>query len=272
MAAPAVVAPSSEATPSATRVETPVASSSTVAGITETMVRVEVLLPASAGAHPAACDWLSYLRYRSSDGPARSADADRILIAQPGILEGAGAFDSVARNTLTQARARGEHIKSWALDRRSNCLEDRTGVQAGLESGDPHDAVDYYYRGAAVDGKKFPGFLTDGQVGWLSKAGLEQTVRDQYDLMAAELPSQALRKQKALCGGHSLGGVVTGFFATWDFDGNPRTTADAGYNQCRGCFALDTTISTSLGDLQGSLPSDINLPDVGWGTPPSKPG
>ena len=55
-----------------------------------------------------------------------------------------------------------------------------------------------------------------------------------------------------LCGGHSLGGVLTGAFATWDFDSNPATKADAGFNQCAGYFALDTTISTSLDDLNGS--------------------
>ncbi|MGW3409748.1 hypothetical protein [Streptomyces sp. NPDC000888] len=248
-----------------TRVETPVVSSSPITGVTESVVKVKVPLPASVGSHPAACDWLSYLRYRDSEGPAASADADKILVAQPGILEGAGAFDSVARNTITQAAKEGRHIEFWALDRRSNCLEDRTGVQAGLDSGDPHQAIDYYFNGKAVGGKKFAGWLDNSQVGWLSKVGLEQTVRDEYDLLAAELPSQALRKQKVLCGGHSLGGVLTGYFATWDFDGNPATTADAGYNQCSGYFALDTTISTSLDDLQGSMPGDINLPDIGIG-------
>jgi hypothetical protein len=46
------------------RVETPVVSSSPVTGVTESVVRVKVPLPASVGSHPAACDWLSYLRYR----------------------------------------------------------------------------------------------------------------------------------------------------------------------------------------------------------------
>jgi hypothetical protein len=247
------------------RVESPVTSGSPVAGITETVVRVKVPLPVSAGPRPAACDWLSYLRYRDSAGPAHSADADRILVAQPGILEGAGAFDSVARNTVGRARADGRHIEFWALDRRSNCLEDRTGIQAGTDSGDPHDAVDYYYRGTSVKGRKFAGFLGNDQLGWLSKIGLEQTVRDQYDLMAAEMPSQDRRKQKMLCGGHSLGGVLTGYFATWDFDGDPGTTTDAGFNQCSGYFALDTTISTSLDDLQGSIPDEMGVPDVGIG-------
>ena len=243
------------------RTETPVASTSPVAGVRESVVRVRVPLPESAGPRPAACDWLSYLRYRSADGPATSADADRILVAQPGILEGAGAFDSVARNTVAAAAAQGRHIEFWALDRRSNCLEDRTGIA----SGDQHTAVDYYYRGKQVDGRTFAGYVGNDRLGWMAKLGIEQTVRDQYDLLAAELPDQALRKRKVLCGGHSLGGVITGYFAAADFDGDPGTTSDAGYNQCAGYFALDTTVSTTLGDLSGSMPDDTNLPDVGLG-------
>lgn len=243
------------------RSETPVAVSSPVAGVRESVVRVKLPLPESAGPRPAACDWLSYLRYRAADGPVAAADADRILVAQPGVLEGAGAFDSVARNTVAAAAAQGRHIEFWALDRRSNCLEDRTGVA----SGDQHTAVDYYYRGKQVDGRTFAGFVDNGRLGWMARLGIEQTVRDQYDLLAAELPDQTLRKRKVLCGGHSLGGVVTGYFATADFDGNPATTADAGYHQCAGYFALDTTVSTSLADLSGSIPDDTNLPDTGLG-------
>lgn len=243
------------------RNETSVAVTSAVTGVSESVVRVKIPLPASFGARPAACDWLSYLRYRSSDGPQASADADRILVAQPGILEGAGAFDSVARNTVARAAEQGRHIEFWALDRRSNCLEDRTGIA----SGDQHTAVDYYYRGKQVDGRTFAGFVGNDRLGWMAKLGIEQTVRDQYDLLAAELPDQGLRKQKVLCGGHSLGGVITGYFATADFDGDLGTTSDAGYNQCDGYFALDTTVSTTLGDLSGSMPDDTNLPDVGVG-------
>ncbi|MFJ9893404.1 hypothetical protein ACIQPR_08725 [Streptomyces sp. NPDC091280] len=243
------------------RTETPVASTHPADGVVESVVRVKVPLPQSFGAHPAACDWLSYLRYRSADGPRASADADRILVAQPGILEGAGAFDSVARNTVAQAAVQGRHFEFWALDRRSNCLEDHTGTA----SGDQHTAVDYYYRGRAVDGRTFAGFVGNDQLGWMAKLGIEQTVRDEYDLLVAELPDQGVRASKVLCGGHSLGGVITGYFAAADFDGNPATMADAGQNQCAGYFALDTTISTSLADLSGSIPDDTNLPDIGLG-------
>ncbi|MFE9441985.1 hypothetical protein ACFYO2_23935 [Streptomyces sp. NPDC006602] len=243
------------------RTETPVASTSPVTGVTESVVRVKVPLPASAGARPAACDWLSYLRYRAANGPNSSADADRILVAQPGILEGAGAFDSVARNTVARAAEQGSHIEFWALDRRSNCLEDRTGIA----SGDQHTAVDYYYRGKQVEGRTFDGYVGNARLGWMAKLGIEQTVRDQYDLLAAELPDQSVRGRKVLCGGHSLGGVITGYFAAADFDGDRTTTTDAGSNQCAGYFALDTTVSTTLADLSGSIPDDTNLPDIGLG-------
>ena len=54
-----------------------------------------------------------------------------------------------------------------------------------------------------------------------------------------------LRTKKVFCGGHSLGGPLTTAFAGWDFDGNPSTTKDAGYNQCAAFFALDTRLSLS---------------------------
>ena len=72
------------------------------------------------------------LAFAASRGLTNLPGHARILVAQPGILEGAGAFDSVARNTVAAAAKNGKHIEFWALDRRSNCLEDHTGVQAGL--------------------------------------------------------------------------------------------------------------------------------------------
>ncbi|MGW0831453.1 hypothetical protein [Streptomyces prunicolor] len=261
LTAGALTAAAPQAQGESARTETPVASTHPADGVVESVVRVKAPLPQSFGARPAACDWLSYLRYRAADGPSASADADRILVAQPGILEGAGAFDSVARDTVAQAAAQGRHIEFWALDRRSNCLEDPTGIA----SGDQHTAVDYYYRGKAVGGRTFAGFVGNDQLGWMAKLGIQQTVRDEYDLLTAELPDPTLRKNKVLCGGHSLGGVITGYFAAADFDGNPATTADAGQNQCAGYFALDTTISTDLTDLNGSIPDDTNLPDIGLG-------
>lgn len=245
--------------PSPVRTEIPVASSSPVTDVEASVVSVPAPLPPDALPHPVQCDYLSYLRYTSVDGPAKSADADRILVAQPGIFEGAGAFESVARNTVSAAAAQGSHIEFWALDRRSNCLEDHAGTQAALKTGDLKTATDYYYGGAEVDGKRFAGFADGASTAWLANQGIEQTLRDQYDLLRLELPDQQLRKEKVLCGGHSLGGFVTGYFAEWDFDGNADTLDDAGYNQCAGYFALDTIVKAGTPPLLRGIP-DIELP------------
>ncbi len=212
-------------------------------------------LQADALPHPPECDYLSYLRWRSVDGPTDSASADRILVAQPGLSASAGALESVARNTVSAAAADGSHIEFWALDRRSNCLEDHTGTQAALAAGDLAVAADYYYGGSEINGRKFAGFADGDRTAWLADQSLEATLRDQYDLLRAELPDQQLRKQKVLCGGHSLGGSITGFFAEWDFDGNPETLDDAGYNQCAGYFALDTVIKAAAPELVKGAPA-----------------
>ncbi|MGW1741289.1 hypothetical protein ACWCPQ_21075 [Nocardia sp. NPDC001965] len=233
-----------------TRTELPVESGSPLTEVVETVVGLTVPLPGSAGPHPAACDRLSYLRWRHADGPERAADADSILIAQPGVFEGAAAFDTLARNTVAAAALDGRHIEFWALDRRSNCLEDHLGQRAGLLARDPHRAVDYYFRGAAVDGRTFAGYVPDSELGWLGRVGIAQTVEDQYRLLVAELPDPAVRAHKVLCGGHSLGGLITGYFAEWDFGGV------AGKDQCAAWFALDSAVGTSVSALSG-LPEEV---------------
>ncbi|MGK8507603.1 hypothetical protein ACRS5S_05930 [Nocardia asiatica] len=256
----AAAAPSATAQPNGpARTETAVVSSSPITSVAESVVTVRIPLPDAVGPHPAACDQLSYLRYRDVAGPARSADADAVLVAQPGIFEGAGAFDSVARNTVAAAARQGRHLEFWALDRRSNCLEDHLGRQAGLAANDVHLAVDYYYRGAQIGGRRFGGMVPNDQLGWLGHIGVAQTVQDQYDLLTAELPDPEARKRKVLCGGHSLGGVITGFFAEWDFGGA------AGADQCAGYFALDSSIDTSLSALNG-IPDLLDLSVGGIGS------
>lgn len=245
-AGPATEAGLRTAVADATRIETPLTSTSPQTSVLVSEVSLHLPLPASAPAHPAACDWVSYLRFRDRNGPTTSVEADRILVAQPGILEGAAAFDSVARNTVTQAAMAGRHVEFWALDRRSNCLEDHTGVQAGLAAKDVGVAIDYYYHHKSIDGKSFAGYVEGDGLSFLQNVGLEQTLRDEYDVLGHELPDPAVRKKKVLCGGHSLGGTITGYFAGWDFDGNPATTDDVGFNQCAGYFALDTFISTTV--------------------------
>jgi len=210
-----------------------------------TELTFHVPLPAAAGPHPAACDDLHVLRIRHVDGPSDPSDADRVLIAQPGIFEGASAFMNVGANLVTRAADEaGRHIELWAIDRRSNCLEDLDGFRLARRTGNLHDLVDYYYRGKPYDGHRFAGFLDPFRdAGWLGAMGMRQTIDDENAIITRGIPNPAVRRAKVYCGGHSLGGFITGAYATADFDGNPATTADAGYQQCAGFFGLDTLVT-----------------------------
>lgn len=235
--------------------------------VKEYLVRVHDPLPASFGKHPEACDWLEYLRWRDAKGPRRSAKADAVISLIPGFLGGASSFDQLARNTVRAAAERGKHVEVWAIDRRSNCLEDDYGARAAMKVGDPTVGWDYYWNHATVNGHRFGGFVGPQDAAWLKGMGLDRTMRDWHAVNRAGLPSRKLRARKLICGGHSLGGPLTAAYAGWDFDGDPATKRDAGYRQCAAFVGLDTMLRVgtpggggldplrlllSLGELGGS--------------------
>jgi hypothetical protein len=245
------------------RVERPVHSLAPDARLVkESYVRVYKPLPASYGAHPKACDWIGYLRFRSSQGPRMASRADAVFAIIPGFLGGAGSFDQVARNTVRDAAARGRHVEFWSIDRRSNCLEDDRGVNAAAKAHDPRVAYGYYWGGQAVDGKTFPGWVSQQDAAWLDHVGLAQTMRDWYAVLKAGVPSQKVRQRKLFCGGHSMGGPLTAAFASWDFDGNTKTKRDAGFRQCAGFVGLDTTLSVGIPSGAATSPSGVLLAGV----------
>jgi hypothetical protein len=220
--------------------------------VKESHVRVRAPMPESSPEHAEACDWVSYLRFRHAKGPRRSTKADAVLTMMPGIFAGGGSFDQVARNTIRRAAKRGRRIEVWGIERRSNCLENHVGVRAAVKSGDPRVSFGYYFSGREVDGKTFPGFADEEEAAFLRDVGLKQTIEDWHTIVTREIPSQRMRKRKLVCGGHSLGGPLTAALASWDFDGDPATTSDAGYEQCAAFVGLDTTVSVSGADGGGA--------------------
>jgi pimeloyl-ACP methyl ester carboxylesterase len=230
------------------RTEQPVKSLASDAKLVrQSYVRLRDPLPADAGPRPEECDWISYTRWRNAKGPARWTQAHSVIVLMPGFLGGATTFDIVARNAVRSAAARKRNIEVWGLDRRANCLEDLHGVHAAARAKSILPAFDYYYGGKEVEGRKFPGFKSSQDAKFLEGFGLERTVRDWYTVLTREIPSQAHRAKRVICGGHSLGGPLTAAFASWDFDGNAATKEDAGYNQCAGFVGFDTTV-----DVDGS--------------------
>lgn len=260
-AVPAALLVSAPTASAADRVETPIVSSSPQTDVAASLVKIRVPLPASFAAHPEACDWVQYLRFRSADGPAKSTDSDSVTLLMPGILEGAAAFDPLARNSVREAKRRGRSIEVWAMDRRANCMEDLTGVNAAEQSGNLTDATNYYFKGAEIGGQKFAGFKPDDR--WLSDLGLAQTVKDYYSVLTEELPDQQWREQHVLCGGHSLGGPLTHAFAGWDFDGSTKTTTDAGYRQCAGFVGFESWLDLDPTQDSKLLKSAIQLFTLG---------
>ncbi|MDR3419564.1 MAG: hypothetical protein P4L83_25570 [Nevskia sp.] len=234
--------------PVGTRVETPIDSMADTPGVVETLVSLYEPLPASVGAHPAACDWNSYVRYRDVDGPADSSSADAIFATQSGFGGGPSEVDILARNLVMRSAASGKHAETWVQVHRWNCLIDRTGLDAAVTAKDYHVAIDYYYNHRAINGKTYQA-PTWAQQHFLTNYSLDRFLTDWYDIMVQAIPDPAVRQRKIFCGGHSYGSVVTSVFAGWGFGSHPANPANAGYNQCAAFWGVDAVVTTDVADL-----------------------
>jgi hypothetical protein len=225
--------------------------------VKESLVKVHKPLPASYGPHPKSCDWISTLRFRGAGGPRNPADADAVFVIIPGFLGGASSFDQIARHMVEAAAKRGNDVEFWSIDRRANCLEDDTGINAGVDDRDASVAYDYYWHAKPAGGRTFPGWVSHADADWLRHVGLARTMRDWHTVMKAAIPSRRVRAQKMFCGGHSLGGPLTAAFAAWDFDDNPKTNKDAGYRQCAAFVGLDTKLSLRAFSGSSTSPTGV---------------
>ena len=193
------------------------------------------------------CASIQFVRHKLRSGPDNAAEADAALLMMPGVIEGANGFHYIARNMIYKAAMqRGISLEVWAVDRRSNCLEDLTGVNAAEGLTDVSEAEDvmigYYYEGKEVDGKIFDGFKTSRDLEEVVDYGLAMATDDMFAVMEYMIPDQATRKEKVFVGGHSLGGLHTSTFLAWDRDGDRSTLDDAGYMNTAGAFGFDTSL------------------------------
>ena len=192
---------------------------------------------------PEVCDFIHFVRYRPATPDPKPKPANAVLVLMPGYMGGANEFEYMGRQLVSMAEAEGRgSLEVWAIDRRPNCLEDLTGMNAAEEAGelpDPQIAVDYYYSGTTIQGNKFKGFLKEEDVPFLSGFGLKLAMEDVYKIITTKIPNPEDRMKTVFIGGHSLGTPLTALFAGWDFDGNPNTLEDAGYRNCAGLILLD---------------------------------
>jgi len=187
---------------------------------------------------PPECNYVHFMRYRPLWDEPKEVDA--VLVLMPGRSGGNNAFDYLGRQLVSMAENSGRgSLEVWAIERRTNCLEDLTGMNAAEDAGNPGIALDYYYFGAVVDGGTFQGFLTDEDVPFLSEFGAKLVMEDLYTVITSKIPSQQDRANTVFIGGHSMGAAGATMFGGWDFDGNPATEEDAGFNNCNGLIAFD---------------------------------
>jgi len=235
------------------------------------VVMEEIIIPSPAPVNPVIttavpepCNTIRFLRYRLRDvangdpaagnppgrvvtpgtSPVDTVGTDAFLLLIPGELEGNACFRNIGRQLVYIAKTmRDTAVEVWAFDRRSNCLEDLTGLNAAEQLRDSKVAIDYYWNGVEIEGRKFTGYLNNDDLPFLSEFGLQLIAEDIYTILTTMVPDQSVRQRKVFVGGHSLGGPMTAVFAGWDFDGDPATLDDAGYRNCAGFVALDTMIT-----------------------------
>ena len=214
---------------------------------------------------PEQCKDVNFLRFKTRDS-TEPADADAAILLVPGILEGANGFEYIGRQLVYMAKTlRGQTIEVWALDRRSNCLEDLTGMQAAEQAATVQEAEDlilgYYYFDQPIGGRTFQGFLKSRDMPFLLDFGMEQATQDMYAVLQAMIPDPAVSRNKVFVGGHSLGGAHTSMFLAWDLDGDPATADDQGANRVAGAIGFDTSIG-SVADAVGASSSSVPVMDL----------
>ena len=208
------------------------------------------------------------VRFRVDADPPRPARA--IVVMMPGFLAGAGSFDGLAR-AIVRRSTDTDALEAWAIDRRSNLLEDTHGLDVAEALRDSKPAYDYYVDGANVEGRSFAGFLTGPEAPWASEWGLATTVGDLRKVI--ELVPQPERRARVVLLGHSLGASVAEEYAAWDF-GTPGFEELAGLvladgvarNEGAAAATVARTAYEQGGPAMGGIPSVGVEKDIRGGT------
>jgi pimeloyl-ACP methyl ester carboxylesterase len=185
-----------------------------------------------------------YTRYAPA-GPAAQPDA--ILVLVPGFEGGAGGFKPLAENAIARAAAQSFRLEVWAVDRRSNQLEDAAGLDIAEEFADPLIALDWFYGGelsltlhpllAAGPNRRAVFYDPQGDVPFMANwTGLTFS-RDIDAVVTAARATAA--NQNVFLGGHSAGTGFTARYAATDFNLTGVGPADPGYAKLRGLVLLE---------------------------------
>lgn len=207
--------------------------------------RVAVATPAGPG--PAQFNQVFVDRYGPKDGK-------RILVLMPGTIAGSGNFTLTARYLVKHVKG----LQVWAIDRRSQALEDTAMFEQTLKGQKSLQQMFDYYLGF-LDGATPPdqySFVEGNTHPYARDWGMEVALND---VRAVVLKARAKGKRKVVLGGHSLGGSLTVAYAAWDFNGRP------GYKDIEGMVAIDGGLLGSFDTLDtlAETQNAINQLEVG---------
>lgn len=180
------------------------------------------------GATPDELQRVRVVRWRVDADPPVPARA--VVVLMPGFLGGGPSFDSLARGIVRRSKD-GDALEAWAVDRRSNLLEDHHGNDVAEVLKNAELAKRYYVDEEEVEGKTFAGFKRQADLPFASEWGLETTVNDLRAIVS--LVPQADRRGRVVLVGHSLGASIVEEYAAWDFAGTP------GYSELAGLVLVD---------------------------------
>ena len=220
--------------------------------------------PGSAGVRVTNAKLLTELGARPNLNQARytryqlSADAgrpDAILILVPGFEGGAADFRILAQNLLRRAETdHGLVLEVWGFDRRTNQLEDTSGLDVAEQALDPLLAQDWLF-GTEL------GLTLDPR---LSRRAVFYNPQDDVPFLANwtnlvfsqdidAVVTAALKRAKhrnVFLGGHSAGTGFTARYASTDFNIHNRChgTPKPGYAKLRGLVLLEGGGGSTAGD------------------------
>ena len=185
-----------------------------------------------------------YTRHRLA-GPEVQPDA--ILILVPGFEGGAGNFKIFAENLIPRAAAGGQIVELWAVDRRTNQLEDLAGNDIAEEFLDPQVSLDWMFGSelgltlhptlASGPNRRAVFYNTQDDVPFIAN-WTSLTFSQDIDAIvdAARL---AAVNQNVFLGGHSAGTGFTARYASTDFNLSGVGSPDPGYAKLRGLVLLE---------------------------------
>jgi hypothetical protein len=148
------------------------------------------------------------------------SDAKTILILTPGSPGSQGNYAQVAPWLVQRVPG----LAVWAVDRRSNALEDISV----FKRSDAMKSLDYYLLGERVGGQTFKP-VTQRKAPYIGKWGATVALNDLHRVVDAARK----RGRKVILGGHSAGAVTVPVYAAWNFHGHP------GYKDLAGMLQID---------------------------------